>query len=205
MSCHVEVDNASSIVNEYDEDEQDFEPNGVHREEVDRSELRNMIIQEGPPRLGGRFPTSDHVLGHRGFGNLDAQLCAARKFPLPDAPSPVLCDAVSALPRTALRKSVFVFPRLLNQASNAAVKTKGSIFDLVYRRLVPRLGHAQAIGAISNRMCRLIWMILHQGIRYEERGPAVTRSRAQRRTAKMIRELRKLGYCVELRQTLSEI
>lgn len=95
--------------------------------------------------------------------------------------------------------------RLLNQASNAAVKTKGSIFDLVYRRLVPRLGHAQAIGAISNRMCRLIWMILHQGIRYEERGPAVTRSRAQRRTAKMIRELRKLGYCVELRQTLSEI
>ena len=95
--------------------------------------------------------------------------------------------------------------RLLNQASNAAVKTKGSIFDLVYRRLVPRLGHAQAIGAISNRMCRLIWMILHQGIRYEERGPAVTRSRAQRRAAKMIRELRKLGYCVELRQTLSEI
>jgi len=55
--------------------------------------------------------------------------------------------------------------RLLNQASNAAVKTKGSIFDLVYRRLVPRLGHAQAIGAISNRMCRLIWMILHQGTR----------------------------------------
>ena len=80
MSCHVEVDNGSSIVNEYDEDEQDFEPNGVHREEVDRSELRNMIIQEGPPRLGGRFPTSDLVLGHRGFGNLDAQLCAARKI-----------------------------------------------------------------------------------------------------------------------------
>ena len=36
--------------------------------------------------------------------------------------------------------------RLLNQAANAAVKTKGSIFQLVYRRLVPRLGHAQAIG-----------------------------------------------------------
>jgi hypothetical protein len=35
MCCHVEVDNASSIVNEYDEDEQDFEPNGVHREKVD--------------------------------------------------------------------------------------------------------------------------------------------------------------------------
>jgi transposase len=88
--------------------------------------------------------------------------------------------------------------RLLNQAANAAVKTKGSIFELVYRRLVPRLGHAQAIGAVAHRLCRLIWKILHQGVAYEERGPAVTKQRAQRRAAKMIRELRGLGYRVEL-------
>jgi transposase len=87
--------------------------------------------------------------------------------------------------------------RVLNQAANAAVKTKGSIFQLVYRRLVPRLGHAQAIGAIAHRLCRLIWKILHQGVSYEERGPAVSQHRAQRRAAKMIRELRSLGYCVE--------
>ena len=87
--------------------------------------------------------------------------------------------------------------RLLHQAANAAVKTKGSIFQLVYRRLVPRLGHAQAIWAIAHRLCRLIWKILHQGVRYEERGPAVSRLRTQRRAAKMIRELRTLGYRVE--------
>jgi len=87
--------------------------------------------------------------------------------------------------------------RLLNQAANAAVKTKGSIFELVYRRLVPRLGHAQAIGAIAHRLCRLIWKILHQGVRYEERGPAVSVARMQRRAAKMIRDLRTLGYHVE--------
>jgi transposase len=87
--------------------------------------------------------------------------------------------------------------RLLNQAANAAVKTKGSIFELVYRRLVVRLGHAQAIGAIAHRLCRLVWKILHDGIVYEERGPAVTKARAQRRAAKMIRELRSLGYRVE--------
>src|SRR6202163_943315 len=87
--------------------------------------------------------------------------------------------------------------RLLNQAANAAVKTKGSIFELVYRRLVPRLGHAQAIGAIAHRLCRLIWKLLRQGIRYEERGPAVAKHRMQRRAAKMIRELRSLGYRVE--------
>jgi len=87
--------------------------------------------------------------------------------------------------------------RLLNQAANAAVKTKGSIFQLVYRRLVIRLGHAQAIGAIAHRLCRLIWKILHDGVAYDERGPAVTKHRAQRRAAKMIRELRALGYRVE--------
>jgi transposase len=84
--------------------------------------------------------------------------------------------------------------RLLNQAANAAVKAKGS---LVYRRLVVRLGHAQAIGAIAHRLCRLIWEILHDGVPYEERPAAVTKHRAHRRAAKMIRELRALGYRVE--------
>jgi transposase len=88
--------------------------------------------------------------------------------------------------------------RLLNQAANAAVKTKGSIFELVYRRLVVRLGHAQAIGAVAHRLCRLVWKILHDGVAYEERGPAVTKQRAQRRAATMIRELRSLGYRVDL-------
>ena len=88
--------------------------------------------------------------------------------------------------------------RLLNQAANAAVKVKGSIFEIVYRRSVPRLGHNQVIGAIAHRQCRLIWLILHQGVRYEEHGPAVTKQSRQARTARMIRQLRKLGYRIEL-------
>jgi transposase len=87
--------------------------------------------------------------------------------------------------------------RVLNQAANAAVKAKGTIFAIVYRRIVPRLGHAQAIGAIAHRLCRLIWKILHQGIRYEERGPAVSVEAKKARARKMIRELRTLGYRVE--------
>ncbi len=88
--------------------------------------------------------------------------------------------------------------RVLNQAANAAVKAKGTIFAIVYRRLVPRLGHAQAIGAITHRLCRLIWKILHQSVRYEERGPAVSVEAKKVRTRKMIRELRTLGYRIEL-------
>lgn len=88
--------------------------------------------------------------------------------------------------------------RLLNQAAHAAVKTKGSIFELLYRRFVGRLGHAQAIGAIAHRLCRLVWKILHEGVIYEERGPVVSKARVQRRAAKMLRELRSLGYHVTL-------
>lgn len=87
--------------------------------------------------------------------------------------------------------------RILSQAANAAVKTKGSVFQLLYRRLVVRLGHAQAVWAVAHRLCRLIWKILHQRVDYEERGPEVTRERSQRRIAQMIRDLRKLGYEVE--------
>jgi transposase len=88
--------------------------------------------------------------------------------------------------------------RLLNQAANAAVKAKGTIFEVIYRRTVPRLGHKQTIGAVAHRQCCLIWKLLHQGVRYEERGPAVTNKSKQARTARMIRQLRRLGYRVEL-------
>ncbi len=91
--------------------------------------------------------------------------------------------------------------RILNQTANAAVKAKGSIFEFVFRRCVERLGYKQAIGAISHRQCRLIWLILHQGVRYEERGPAVIKQSQQKRTARMVRQLRSLGYKIDAPQT----
>jgi len=87
--------------------------------------------------------------------------------------------------------------RILNQCANAAVRTKGSIFEIVYRRLVLRLGHNQTIGAIAHRLCRLIWIILRRGVRYEERGQAACERLKRTRTARMIRQLRSLGYRVE--------
>jgi transposase len=87
--------------------------------------------------------------------------------------------------------------RILNQSANAAAKAKGTVFEIVYRRTVPRLGHNQAIGAIAHRQCRLIWLILHQGVHYEERGPAVAKRSKQLRAWKMVRDLRRLGYRIE--------
>ena len=66
--------------------------------------------------------------------------------------------------------------RILNQAANTAVKYKGSIFEILYRQYVPRLGHKQTIGVMAQRLCRLIWKILHQGVRYEEQARRLNRS-----------------------------
>jgi hypothetical protein len=84
--------------------------------------------------------------------------------------------------------------RLLHQAANAAAKHKGRIFEIVYRRL----GHNKTIGAIAHRIGQLIWTILNKGVRYEERGPAVSENSRRARTSRIIPTLRKLGYRVEL-------
>ncbi len=87
--------------------------------------------------------------------------------------------------------------RILNQAANAAVKYKGSIFQILYRRYVPRLGHNQTIGVIAHRLCRLVWKILNRGVRYKEHGPLISQRSRHQRAARMIRQLRSLGYRVE--------
>jgi hypothetical protein len=95
--------------------------------------------------------------------------------------------------------------RILNQAANAAVKHKGSIFEILYRRYVPRLGHNQAIGIIAHKLCRLVWKISHRGIRYEERGQEVSKASKQKRTRKMIQALRRLGDRIEPNPSQSAI
>jgi transposase len=87
--------------------------------------------------------------------------------------------------------------RLLNQAAHAAIKVKGSIFEVTFRRLRPRMEYQEAIWAIAHRICRLLWKILHQGIRYQERGMEVSAKSKRTRAARMIKELRALGYRIE--------
>jgi len=86
--------------------------------------------------------------------------------------------------------------RVLNQAANAARKAKGSVFHAMYGRLVPRLGHHKTIWAIAHRLCRLAWIILHNGVEYIEYGKQRDPKATERRTAILIRALRGLGYQV---------
>ena len=66
--------------------------------------------------------------------------------------------------------------RILNQAANAAAKHKGSIFEIFYRRYVPRLGHKHTIAIIAHKLCRLIW----SGIATKNAAQRSTRSPSRR-------------------------
>jgi len=88
--------------------------------------------------------------------------------------------------------------RVLTQVANSAVNAKGSVFQNFYRKLVPRLGHNKAIWAVAHRLCRLIWKILRQGVRYIEFGTRLNPQAVQARARRLLRQLRSLGYEVQV-------
>ena len=89
--------------------------------------------------------------------------------------------------------------RILNQAAHAAVKTKGSHFQAVFRRLLPRLGYNAAIWAVAHKLTRLVWKILHEAVPYVEQGSEPDPKTKHRRARKMLATLRKMGYQVSIK------
>jgi transposase len=88
--------------------------------------------------------------------------------------------------------------RVLNQAAHAAVAKKGCHFQVVFRRLLPRLGYKSAIWAVAHRLCRVLWKILHEGVRYIEHGREMGPREKKQRAQMLARALRKLGYEVTI-------
>jgi transposase len=84
--------------------------------------------------------------------------------------------------------------RVLNQAAHAAVKKKGSHFQAVFRRLLPRLGYQATIWAIAHRLCRVVWKILHERVQFIEQGSEPNPRLRNKRARMLTRELRRLGY-----------
>ena len=88
--------------------------------------------------------------------------------------------------------------RVLNQAAHAAVRKNGSHFQAVFRRLLPRLGYQSAIWAIAHRLCRVVWKVLHEGVRFVEQGSESDPKVRKQRARSLARALRKLGYDVAI-------
>jgi hypothetical protein len=92
--------------------------------------------------------------------------------------------AQTPTPRPSHRSDNHHFPcrssfhaRQINTPSKESNQVQSS-----WQALVPRLGHSKTIGVIAHRLCHLIWIILHNGVRYAERGPAVSKQSQQRHT-----------------------
>jgi transposase len=95
--------------------------------------------------------------------------------------------------------------RILNQAANAAVKAQGSVFQGFYRRLVGRIGHNKAIWAVAHKLCRIVWRILHSGESYLERGMRLNQKALKQRTHRLVGDLKRLGYTVQLTPLSPEV
>jgi transposase len=87
--------------------------------------------------------------------------------------------------------------RILSEVSHAAVKTKGSIFEVKLKGFRRHMKYQPAVWAVAHFICKLVWKILHEGVDYEERGPGVNEKAKRRRMARQIRELKALGYRIE--------
>jgi hypothetical protein len=78
------------------------------------------------------------------------------------------------------------------------VKKKGSHFQTLFRRFLPRLHYPGAVRAIAHRLGRLVWKILHDGVRYVEQGQETTPQAKKRRAQRLTQARRKLSYSVAL-------
>jgi hypothetical protein len=66
--------------------------------------------------------------------------------------------------------------------------------------LIPRLGIHKAIGAIAHRIAKVVWKVLHEQVRYiAGEHWRWTPQAMTRRMNKLTRQMRKLGYIVEVK------
>jgi hypothetical protein len=89
--------------------------------------------------------------------------------------------------------------RLMNQIAGAAVRTKNCYVQRLFGRWVVRLGTHKALWAVAHGLLRIIWMILHEKVRYREvEAFALDPRIIQRRKHRLVSHLRQWGYSVTL-------
>ena len=87
--------------------------------------------------------------------------------------------------------------RLLCQVAWAAIHTKKSFFAGLFARLKPRVEGKGAAWAVAHRLAKVIWLVLHDGVEYKEKGPAPPNERTLvRKLRRMVKEFGQLGLDV---------
>jgi transposase len=87
--------------------------------------------------------------------------------------------------------------RLLCQVAWAAIHTKKSFFAGLFARLKPRVEGKGAAWAVAHRIAKVIWLVLHEEVEYQEKGPAPPNERTLvRKLRRMVKEFGQLGLDV---------
>lgn len=87
--------------------------------------------------------------------------------------------------------------RLLCQIAWAAIHTKDTFFAGLFGRLKPKVEGKGAAWAVAHRIAKLIWLILHNGVAYEEKGAAPPNPRTLlRKFRRLVREFDRQGISV---------
>ena len=93
--------------------------------------------------------------------------------------------------------------RALIESARAAARTKGSYFGAQYRQIARRRGPNKAAVAVAHSLLDVIWHMLTTGEVFADLGEDYFTGRhdKERQTRRLIGQLEKLGYTVELTAT----
>lgn len=84
--------------------------------------------------------------------------------------------------------------RLMCQIAWAAIHTKDTFFGSLFQRLKPRIEAKGAAWAVACRMAKLVWLMLHDGVEYQEKGPAAQNpTTLSRKFRRLIKDLLRSG------------
>jgi transposase len=87
--------------------------------------------------------------------------------------------------------------RLLCQIAWAAIHTKQTFFAGLFGRLKPRIEGKGAAWAVAHRMAKVIWLVLHQEVEYQEKGSAPPNERTlMRKFRRLLKDFGNLGLDV---------
>jgi transposase len=93
--------------------------------------------------------------------------------------------------------------RLLCQIAWAAIHTKETFFAALFGRLKPRIEGKGAAWAVAHRIARVIWLVLHQEVDYQEKGSAPPNERTLlRKFRRLLKDFGNLG--VDVRALLNQ-
>ena len=61
--------------------------------------------------------------------------------------------------------------RVLTQVAWAAIRSKENFFGSLFARLQPKIESKGAAWAVAHRIAKVVWLLIHEGVEYEEKGP----------------------------------